>query len=166
MTRLPALLAAVLALLAVTSACAPSHRATPPVNPHPVTRTAPDPSLAWLESPGGQAEVTFNDDVGALQSALWVENQVTTAANHLVFEAAARVVRSEARAILASPSLLPERPAAYERELRDFIAVAGLLQPGPGYGTAAQDYAAWWTALRAMDLAGNPVPRQRGQGED
>jgi hypothetical protein len=33
-----------------------------------------------------------------------------------------------------------------------FITVANLLQPGPGYGTTAQDYAAWWKALRASNI--------------
>jgi hypothetical protein len=36
--------------------------------------------------------------------------------------------------------------------LNDFITVANMLQPGPGYGTTAQDYTAWYTALRATDI--------------
>ena len=36
--------------------------------------------------------------------------------------------------------------------LRDFITVANLLQPGPGYGTTPQDYAAWNTATQASDI--------------
>jgi hypothetical protein len=36
--------------------------------------------------------------------------------------------------------------------LNDFIVVANLLQPGPGYGTTAQDTTAWYTALRASNI--------------
>jgi hypothetical protein len=36
--------------------------------------------------------------------------------------------------------------------LNDFITVANLLQPGPGYGTTAQDNAAWYKALHASDI--------------
>ena len=36
--------------------------------------------------------------------------------------------------------------------LDDFINLAGLLQPGVGYGTTAQDYTAWYTALRASNI--------------
>ena len=58
---------------------------------------AADPSLAWLESAGGQAQVTFNDDVDNLASALEIEDHSPTVANHLVFEADARIVRAEAQ---------------------------------------------------------------------
>ena len=30
--------------------------------------------------------------------------------------------------------------------------LAGLLQPGAHYGTTAQDYTAWYTALRATNI--------------
>jgi hypothetical protein len=36
--------------------------------------------------------------------------------------------------------------------LNDFIAVANMLQPGPGYGTTAQDHTAWYAALRASNI--------------
>ena len=37
--------------------------------------------------------------------------------------------------------------------LKDFIVVANLLQPGPGYGTTPQDYTAWYTtALNASNI--------------
>jgi hypothetical protein len=36
--------------------------------------------------------------------------------------------------------------------LNDFITVATMLQPGPHYGTTAQDYTAWYTALRASNI--------------
>jgi hypothetical protein len=36
--------------------------------------------------------------------------------------------------------------------LNDFITVANLLQPGPGYGTTPQDTAAWYTALTASNI--------------
>src|ERR1039457_1885366 len=51
------------------------------------------------------------------------------------------------------PALLPKvSRAAYKRMLNDFITVANLLQPGPGYGTTAQDNAAWYKALHASDI--------------
>jgi hypothetical protein len=112
-----------------------------------------DLSLAWLVSRGGQAQVTFNNDVDTLAGDLETESQSPTVANHLVFEADARVVRAEAEKILSTRALLPtHNRKAYERMLRDFITVANLLQPGPGYGTTAQDYAAWYTALKASDV--------------
>jgi hypothetical protein len=84
---------------------------------------------------------------------LETESQSPTVANHLAFEADARVVRAEAEKILSTPSLLPEvNRAAYEKMLNDFIIVANLLQPGPGYGTTAQDWAAWNTALAASNI--------------
>jgi hypothetical protein len=112
-----------------------------------------DPSLAWLESPGGQAQVTFNNDVDIMAGDLETESHSPTVANHLVFEADARVVRAEAEKMLSTRALLPtHNRGAYERMLKDFITVANLLQPGPGYGTTAQDYAAWYTALKASDI--------------
>jgi hypothetical protein len=112
-----------------------------------------DPSLGWLESPGGQAQVTFNDEVATLAGALEVENGSPTVANHLVFEADARVVRAEAQNILSTPSLLPTvNRAAYKQMLNDFIVVANLLQPGPGYGTTPQDWAAWNVAMNASNV--------------
>jgi hypothetical protein len=113
----------------------------------------PDPSLAWLESAGGQAQVTFNDEVDTLAAALQAEDHAPTVANHLVFEADARVVRAEARKILRTRALLPKHNlAAYKRMLNDFITVANLLQPGPGYGTTHQDYVAWYNALHASNI--------------
>jgi hypothetical protein len=107
----------------------------------------------WLASAGGQAQVTFNDDVDALAGDLVIESHSPTVANHLVFEADARVMRGEAQKILANPALLPTvNRAAYERMLNDFIVVANLLQPGPGYGTTAQDYAAWDVAMGASNI--------------
>ena len=71
----------------------------------------------------------------------------------MAFERDARAVRAEAEKILATPALLPAtNRAAYQRMLRDFITVANLLQPGPGYGTTAQDWAAWNTALAASNI--------------
>jgi hypothetical protein len=112
-----------------------------------------DPSLAWLESPGGQAQVTFNDAVDTLALDLEIESHSDTVANHLIFEADARVVRSQAEKILATPRLLPTyHRAAYQRMLHKFIIVADLLQPGPGYGTTPQDYTAWYAAMRASNI--------------
>ena len=88
-----------------------------------------------------------------MAGALVIENQATTVANHLVFEADARTVATQARTILSHTSLLPtEHRAAYVTMLNDFITLAGLLQPGAHYGTTAQDYTAWYTALRATNI--------------
>ena len=112
-----------------------------------------DPSLAWLESAGGQAQVTFNDEVDTLAAALQAEDHAPTVRNHLIFEADARVVRAEARKILRTRALLPKHNlAAYKAMLNDFITVANLLQPGPGYGTTHQDYVAWYKALHASNI--------------
>jgi hypothetical protein len=112
-----------------------------------------DPSLAWLESRGGQAQADFNDAVDTLAMDLETESHSDTVANHLIFEADARVVRSQAEKILATPSLLPKvHRAAYERMLHKFITVADLLQPGAGYGTTPQDYTAWYAAMRASNI--------------
>jgi hypothetical protein len=121
---------------------------------HAVRKAAPaDPSLAWLVSPGGQAQITFNNDVDTLAGDLLTEAQAPTVANHLVFEADARVVRAEAEKILHTRNLLPtHNRAAYERMLKDFITVANLLQPGPGYGTTPQDDVAWNAAMKASDI--------------
>jgi len=109
--------------------------------------------MVWLESAGGQAQVTLNDEIDTLASALNTENSSPTVANHLVFEANARTVRAEAQKILASPALLPTvNRAAYEGMLNDFTVVANLLQPGPGYGTTPQDYAAWDMAMHATNI--------------
>jgi len=114
---------------------------------------ASDPSLAWLVSCGGQAQVVFNNDVGVMAGDLEIESHSPTVANHQAFEAAARVVRAEARKILATRALLPtHNRAAYERMLKDYIVVANLLQPGPGYGTTPQDYTAWNAALNASNI--------------
>jgi hypothetical protein len=118
---------------------------------HPAARPAPDPALSWLASPGGQAQVTLDDDVDVLAGALYVEQHVPSVANHLAFEAAASTVGEQARYIEAR-RLLPPHPAAYEAMLRDWITLAALLQPGPGYGTVAQDQAAWYRALAASNI--------------
>jgi hypothetical protein len=112
-----------------------------------------DPSLAWLESAGGQAQVTFNNEVDTLAADLQTEAHAPTVANHLVFEADARVVRAEARQILRTRALLPKHNlAAYKAMLTDFVTVANLLQPGAGYGTTHQDYTAWYQALHASNI--------------
>ena len=112
-----------------------------------------DPSLAWLVSRGGQAQVTFNHDVSVMAADLQIESHNDSAANHLAFEADARTVRTQARKILTTPALLPaHHRAAYKSMLNDFIVMANLLQPGPGYGTTPQDYTAWNTALNASNI--------------
>jgi hypothetical protein len=153
-----------IASAAIVSGCGVTHQGAVSVT-HPaqhvisaqltaVQRPASiDPSLAWLESAGGQAQLTFNDDVDTLAAALQTEAHAPTVHNHLVFEADARVVRAEARKILRTRALLPKHNlAAYKRMLNDFIVVANLLQPGPGYGTTHQDYVAWYKALNASNI--------------
>ena len=125
-----------------------------PAKPHTAAKPAHlDRSLAWLVSRGGQAQVVFNNDVDVMAADLQIESHAPTVANHLAFEADARVVRAQAEKILATRALLPtHNRAAYKQMLKDFIVVANLLQPGPGYGTTPQDYTAWNTALKASDI--------------
>jgi hypothetical protein len=119
----------------------------------PAAAAVTDRSVAWLQSAGGQAQVTFNNDVSTLAGSLEIEAHAPTAANHLAFEADARVVRAQAEHILATPALLPAVDRAeYKTMLNDFITVASLLQPGPGYGTTPQDYTAWYAALHASNI--------------
>ena len=163
-TATAAAAAAAIAAVAIVSGCGVTHHGAVTATHStktittavilPITSHSPaDPSLAWLESAGGQAQVTFNDEVDSLAAALQTESHSPTVANHLVFEADARVVRTEARKILRTPALLPEvNRAAYKRMLNDFITVANLLQPGPGYGTTPQDYTAWYKALHASNI--------------
>jgi hypothetical protein len=158
LTRLAGALAAT--ALLVSGCSLTTHHTATPATGTPAARTAAapahaliDPALRWLTSPGGQAQVTLNQDVDTLASALVIENQATTVANHLVFEADARTVATQARAILTHPALLPATGrAAYQHMLTDFITLAALLQPGAHYGTTAQDYTAWYTALRATNI--------------
>jgi hypothetical protein len=148
-----------LASVALLAGCGITHHTAAAPHAAPAAHLAPahvlvaDPAMRWLTSPGGQAQVTLNQDVDTLASALVIENQATTVANHLVFEADARTVAAQARTILANSALLPtEHRAAYQSMLTDFITLAALLQPGTGYGTTAQDYTAWYTALRATNI--------------
>jgi hypothetical protein len=143
------------AATAHTAHITPAHAvATATATAHlTAAQSAATPAMAWLASAGGQAQVTFNDDVATLAAALEVENYSPTVANHLVFEADARIVRAQARTILATPALLPAvNQAAYKTMLNDFITVANLLQPGPGYGTTPQDDTAWYAALAASNI--------------
>jgi hypothetical protein len=162
-----------IASAAIVSGCGVTHQgavtmthspktiaaSAPPASTHRAQLTAAQrpapagPSLAWLESAGGQAQVTVSDEIDTLAADLQAEDHAPTAANHLIFEAGARVVRAQARTILRTPALLPARNrAAYERMLNDFVTVANLLQPGPGYGTTPQDYTAWYQALHASNI--------------
>jgi len=158
-------LAGAIATVAILSGCGINHytaaAATHPANSHTAeahtavahSALAANSPLRWLESAGGQAQVTFNQDVDTIAGALLNENQSGTVANHLVFEADARTMRAEARTILANPALLPATGrVGYEAMLNDFITVAIMLQPGPHYGTTAQDYTAWYGALRASNI--------------
>ena len=165
LSRLAATAATAAAAIAVLSGCGlTQHTTAPAASPATGQRAsihlaatrpapAPSPALAWLTSPGGQAQVTLNDDVDTLAGALDIENYSPTTANHLTFEADARAVRTQARTILADPALLPaSHRTQYVTMLNDFITVANMLQPGAGYGTTAQDYTAWYTALRASNI--------------
>ena len=118
------------------------------------TRTpATSPALAWLASPGGQAQVDLGNAIDTLALDLEIESHDDSVANHLAFEADARAVRAQARHILATPGLLPHtHRAGYQHMLTKFIHVCDLLQPGSGYGTTPQDYTAWYQALAATNI--------------
>jgi hypothetical protein len=167
--RIAAAIAAAAATVAIASGYAVTHHGAvalvPAVTAHPHSATldsltvhnssasATDPWLRWMMSAGGRAQAIFNQNVDTVAGDLETEAHAPTVANHLVFEADARVMRAQARKILSHRALLPtHNRAAYKRMLNDFITVANLLQPGPGYGTTAQDYAAWWTALRDSNI--------------
>jgi hypothetical protein len=159
-------IAATVAVAAIVSGCGVTHHsatAAHTTTPHAVAtatthltvavQSAATPAMKWLASAGGQAQVTLNTEIATLAMALEVENYSDTVANHLVFEADARIVRTQARTILATPALLPTvHTAAYKTMLNDFITVANLLQPGPGYGTTPQDDTAWNIALAASNV--------------
>jgi hypothetical protein len=158
-------IAATVAVAAIVSGCGVTHHAaaahitaphaTATATAHLLAAAQPaaTPAMKWLASAGGQAQVTLNTDVDTLAAALEVENYSPTVANHLIFEADARTVRTQARKILTTPALLPTvHQAAYKTMLNDFITVANLLQPGPGYGTTPQDDTAWNIALAASNI--------------
>ena len=172
LSRLPAAITAVAATAAILTGCAVAgHHAAPaaprphavaPAHPAPTlkastaaTRTpATNPALAWLASPGGQAQADLGNAIDTLALDLEIESHDDSAANHLAFEADARAVRAQARHILATPGLLPHtHGAAYQHMLTKFIHVCDLLQPGAGYGTTPQDYTAWYQALAATNIA-------------
>lgn len=112
-----------------------------------------DPQLRWLESAGGQTQITFNQVVDVLAGDLETEAHAPTVANHLIFEADARTVRAQAEKILSTSALLPTvNRAAYQHMLHSFVTVTDMLQPGAGYGTTNQDCTAWWTALSASNI--------------
>ena len=114
---------------------------------------AADPSLVWLASPAARPRSRSTTQVATLAADLETENGSPTVANHLIFEADARAVRAQAQKILATPALLPAvNRAAYQHMLTDYIVVANLLQPGPGYGTTPQDDTAWTTAMNASNI--------------
>jgi hypothetical protein len=174
LNRLAASAIAAAAAVAIVSGCGVTHHsaaavansATPrphaassvraPAKAHTAAVLKPasaNRSLAWLVSPGGQAQVTLNNATDTLAWDLEVESHSDTVANHLIFEADARVVRAQAHKILATPALLPKHHrAAYKRMLHKFITLADLLQPGASYGTTPQDYAAWDEAMRASNI--------------
>ena len=180
LSRLPAAITAVAATAAILTGCAAAgHHAAPaaprshaaaahaapahaaPAHAAPTlkastaaTRTpATSPALAWLASPGGQAQVDLGNAIDTLALDLEIESHDDSVANHLAFEADARAVRAQARHILATPGLLPHtHRAAYQHMLTKFIHVCDLLQPGSGYGTTPQDYTAWYQALAATNI--------------
>jgi hypothetical protein len=94
-----------------------------------------------------------SEGISTLAADLQTESHAPTVANHLAFEADARIVRVLAQQILTTPALQPTvHPAEYKNMLTDFIVVANLLQPGPGYGTTPQDYTAWNAAMNASNI--------------
>ncbi len=108
-SRLTVILAATIALTGCATAPAVAAHHHRPVRVLDLSAARPDPSLAWLASPGGQAQVVLGQDVDRLAAALEADD-------HPAFEADARVVRAEARKILHSPRLLPGYGrAGYER---------------------------------------------------
>jgi len=139
-----------------TTHTATTHTATTHTTATHTTATATataDSAVQWLASPGGQAQVTFNQEVDTLAGALEIEAHAPTVANHLIFEADARTVRAQADKILATPALLPTiNRAAYQHMLHSFVTVADMLQPGADYGTTSQDYTAWYAALNASNI--------------
>ena len=153
--RLAAATAAVAAVAAIAALSGCATTAPAAATTHPAAPTTPaDPAILWLASAGGQAQVTFNQEVDALAGDLEIEAHAPTVANHLIFEADARTVRAQADKILATSALLPTvNRAAYRQMLHRFITVADMLQPGADYGTTSQDYTAWWAALNASDIA-------------
>ena len=135
-----------------TAAVPATHIATTHTTATHTTATA-NSAVQWLASPGGQAQVTFNQQVDTLAGALQIEANAPTVANHLIFEADARTVRAQADKILATPALLPTiNRAAYQHMLHSFVTVADMLQPGADYGTTSQDYTAWYAALNASNI--------------
>src|ERR1017187_2972243 len=122
-----------IASAAIVSGCGVTHQGAVPVtrpaqhqaSAHPVSThraqltavqrpASTDPSLAWLESAGGQAQVTFNNEVDTLAADLQTEAHAPTVANHLVFEADARAVRAQASEIIRTPAL-PASPGPARR---------------------------------------------------
>jgi hypothetical protein len=160
--------AGAIAAVAVVSGCGIAHHGSiavthpaknltisHPASTQPVSasRPATDPSLTWLESAGGQAQMTFNQDVDNLGTALEAEDDSPSVANRQAFEAGARIVLAEAGTILRTPALLPKVGRAdYERMLNDFIVVANMLQPGACSCTIAQVESAWYTAVGASNM--------------
>jgi hypothetical protein len=166
LSRITAATAAAAAAIAIISGCGTAHHAAAsPARPAATAApakastdtvhqtTAADRALAWLASPGGQAQEDFNDAVDTLAMDLETESHSATVANHLAFEADARTVRAQAEHILATPALQPHvHQAAYQQMLHKFITLADLLQPGASYGTTPQDYTAWYDAMRASNI--------------
>ena len=150
--------AAAAAAIAVLSGFATIHHtaagpATHAATTHTTATATADSAVQWLASPGGQAQVTFNQEVDTLAGALEIEAHAPTVANHLIFEADARTVRAQADKILATPTLLPTiNQAAYQHMLHSFVTVTDMLQPGADYGTTSQDYTAWYAALNASNI--------------
>jgi tRNA U34 5-carboxymethylaminomethyl modifying enzyme MnmG/GidA len=158
LTAAAASVAAAAAAIAVLSGFATTHHtaaapATHTAATHTTATATADSAVQWLASSGGQAQVTFNQEVDTLAGALQIEANAPTVANHLIFEADARTVRAQADKILATPALLPTiNRAAYQHMLHSFVTVADMLQPGADYGTTNQDYTAWYAALNASNI--------------
>ena len=88
-----------------------------------------------------QAQIDFADEQDTLAIDRHTEAGNPTAATHLLFEQDAAVIWTEAEA------LMPTVNAQDQANLRQWITVADLLTPGPGYGTTAEDTSAWDAAV-------------------
>ena len=137
LNRIAAAAATTAAAIALISGAAITHHgsAPDPHRRHPLRHRPPrhrplrhaprrphrprQPPLSWLESPGGQAQVTFNPTSTPWPRDLQIEAHDPTVANHLAFEADARTVRTQAHTILTTRALLPtHNRAAYQRMLQ------------------------------------------------
>ena len=153
--RIAATAAAAAAAIAILSGCAVTHHAAAPLTHTVTTQTAAthttpthkaatatataDPAVLWLASSGGQAQVTFNQEVDTLAGDLEIEAHAPTVANHLIFEADARTVHAQAEKILSTSALLPTvNRAAYQHMLHASSPSPTCSSPAPATAPLAR----------------------------